>query len=115
MLSGDSNGVRPALIELTSARLKEFIRETEAIFWVFGFPLLLTLLLGFAFREKAPDRTPVGIVSGTAADGRRPSRRHHRTRRTGARAGRPLHRLPRPRSPRHEPDGDGDVGHGLHD
>ena len=70
MLSGDSNGVRPALIELTSARLKEFIRETEAIFWVFGFPLLLTLLLGFAFREKPPDRIPVGIVSGPAANAR---------------------------------------------
>lgn len=70
MLSGDSNGVRPALVELTSARLKEFIRETEAIFWVFGFPLLLTLLLGFAFREKPPDRIPVGIVSGPAADAR---------------------------------------------
>src|SRR5512132_3160236 len=67
MLSADQNGVRPALIELTSARLKEFIRETEALFWVFGFPLLLTLLLGFAFREKPPDRIPVGVVSGPAA------------------------------------------------
>jgi len=67
MLSADPNGVRPALIELTGARLKEFIREPEAIFWVFGFPLLLTLLLGFAFREKPPDRIPVGIVSGSMA------------------------------------------------
>ena len=70
MLSADPNGVRPALIELTSARLKEFIREPEAIFWVFGFPLLLTLLLGFAFREKPPDRIPVGIVSGSMANAR---------------------------------------------
>jgi ABC-2 type transport system permease protein len=67
MLSADRNGVRPALIELTSARMKEFIRETEAIFWVFGFPLLLTLGLGFAFREKPPDRIPVGVVSGPRA------------------------------------------------
>jgi ABC-2 type transport system permease protein len=70
MLNADSNGVRPALIELTSARLKEFVRETEAIFWVFGFPLLLTLLLGFAFRGKPPDRIPVGIVSGPMANAR---------------------------------------------
>ncbi len=67
MLSADEAGVRPALIELTIARLKEFVRETEALFWVFGFPLLLTLLLGFAFREKPPDRIPVGIVSGPSA------------------------------------------------
>jgi ABC-2 type transport system permease protein len=70
MLSADQNGVRPALVELTSARLKEFLRETEAIFWVFGFPLLLTLLLGFAFREKPPDRIPVGVVNGPLAQAR---------------------------------------------
>ena len=70
MLSTDETGVRPALIELTIARLKEFVRESEALFWVFGFPLLLTLLLGFAFREKPPDRIPVGIVSGPFAEWR---------------------------------------------
>ncbi len=70
MLSANGDGIRPALIELTSARLKEFIRETEAIFWVFGFPLLLTLGLGFAFREKPPDKIPVGVVSGPAAASR---------------------------------------------
>ena len=62
-----SDQVRPAIVELTSARTKEFLRETEAIFWVFGFPLLLALALGFAFREKAPDRIPVGVVAGPAA------------------------------------------------
>jgi ABC-2 type transport system permease protein len=70
MLSANGDGVRPALIELTSARLKEFIRETEAVFWVFGFPLLLTLGLGFAFREKPPDRIPIGVISGPAAEAR---------------------------------------------
>ena len=70
MLSTDETGVRPALIELTIARLKEFVRETEALFWVFGFPLLLTVLLGFAFREKPPDRIPVGIVIGPSAEWR---------------------------------------------
>ncbi|MGZ8853358.1 MAG: ABC transporter permease, partial [Thermoanaerobaculia bacterium] len=70
MLSRDETGIRPALFELTIARLKEFVRESEALFWVFGFPLLLTLLLGFAFREKPPDRIPVGIVSGPSAQWR---------------------------------------------
>src|SRR5438876_2412881 len=67
MLSANGDGVRPALVELTSARMKEFVRETEALFWVFGFPLILTLLLGFAFREKPPDRIPIGIVRGPSA------------------------------------------------
>jgi ABC-2 type transport system permease protein len=49
-------------MELTIFRLKEFIREPDAVFWVFVFPLLLTVALGLAFREKPPDRIPVGVV-----------------------------------------------------
>lgn len=56
--------VRSALFELTSARTKEFIRQPEAVFWVFAFPILLALALGFAFREKPPETIPVGIVAG---------------------------------------------------
>lgn len=63
-------GVRHPLLELTTIRIKEFIRETEAVFWVFMFPILLTVALGFAFREKAPDRIPVGVVNGPAAQAR---------------------------------------------
>ena len=57
--------VRPAIVELTSIRTKEFIRETEAVFWVFGFPILLALALGFAFRDKAPDKVPVAVLDQT--------------------------------------------------
>jgi ABC-2 type transport system permease protein len=62
-----STPVRHPLIELTSVRTKEFVRETEAIFWVFGFPLLLALALGFAFRSKPPDKIPIGVIEGPAA------------------------------------------------
>ncbi|HYM62741.1 MAG TPA: ABC transporter permease [Thermoanaerobaculia bacterium] len=62
--------VRPALVELTIVRTKEFIRETEAVFWVFAFPLALAVALGFAFREKAPDRVPIGIEAGPHAQER---------------------------------------------
>jgi ABC transporter DrrB family efflux protein len=60
---------RPSpLLQLTLARFREFVREPEAVFWVFAFPLLLAVALGLAFRDKAPDRIPIGIVSGTGAD-----------------------------------------------
>ena len=62
--------IRPPIIELALARTKEFLREKEAMFWVFGFPLILALALGFAFREKPPDRIPVGIVAGPNAQQR---------------------------------------------
>src|SRR5689334_21633120 len=58
---------RSPLFELTVFRLKEFTREPDVVFWVFAFPLLLTLALGFAFREKPPDRIPVGVSEGPFA------------------------------------------------
>ena len=62
--------LRPPIVELVVVRTKEFLRETEAIFWVFGFPLLLALALGFAFRAKPPDKIPIGIVAGPHAQER---------------------------------------------
>ncbi len=58
------------LVEMTLLRLKEFLREPDAVFWVFVFPLLLTVALGFAFREKPPERIPIGIVDGPHAQAR---------------------------------------------
>ena len=49
------------LIELTFTRVREFVREKEAVFWVFIFPVLMTFALGIAFRNTAPDKTPVAI------------------------------------------------------
>jgi ABC transporter DrrB family efflux protein len=57
----------PPLGELTLARLREFLREPEALFWVFAFPVLLALALGLAFRGKSPDRIPVGVAEGPGA------------------------------------------------
>lgn len=56
-------------VQLTLARLREFIREPEAIFWVYGFPLLMTLVLGIAFREKKQDEAHiVDIEEGPHAE-----------------------------------------------
>jgi ABC-2 type transport system permease protein len=49
------------LLELTRIRLLAFFREPGAVFWVFVFPILMGLALGFAFREKPPEKIPVGI------------------------------------------------------
>jgi ABC-2 type transport system permease protein len=49
------------LVELTTTRVREFLREKEAVFWVFIFPVLMTFALGIAFRNTAPDKTPVAI------------------------------------------------------
>jgi ABC-2 type transport system permease protein len=54
---------RHPLLELTRARILEFIREPEAIFWVFVFPVLLALALGIAFRSRPADEVPVAVVA----------------------------------------------------
>lgn len=56
------------LFQLVKARLVEFIREPEAIFWVYGFPILMSLALGFAFREKAIEQTSVDLVRSPQAE-----------------------------------------------
>ena len=56
---------------LLTARLLELKREPEVIFWVFGFPILLALGLGIAFRNKPADVTPVAIVAGSGAQNAR--------------------------------------------
>ncbi len=53
---------RPPLYALTRARVLEFIREPEAVFWVFAFPVIMAVVLGFAFRDHAPDKVPVGLA-----------------------------------------------------
>lgn len=51
------------LVELTLARVREFLREPEAVFWVFVFPVLLALALGIAFRNTAPEKSRIAIES----------------------------------------------------
>ena len=49
-------------------RLLELKREPELIFWVFGFPLLLSLGLGIAFRNKPADQNSVAVIAGQNAE-----------------------------------------------
>ena len=51
-------------LHVLDVRMKELRREPEVVFWVFGFPILLALGLGIAFRNKPADVIPVAIVSG---------------------------------------------------
>src|SRR5277367_293687 len=56
-----------AYLYLLWVRLLELKREPEIIFWVFGFPLLLSLGLGIAFRNKPVDQHAVAVIAGQNA------------------------------------------------
>lgn len=51
------------LVQLTLVRFREFIREPEALFWVFVFPILLAAGLGIAFRNRPPDVLRIATVT----------------------------------------------------
>ena len=59
----DRGFMRSSIVQLTLVRFREFLREPEAIFWTFVFPILLAAGLGLAFRQRGPDRLQVGVVA----------------------------------------------------
>ncbi len=52
-----------SLFQLTSMRFRLFLREPEAIFWTFIFPILLAVGLGIAFRNRPADVLQVGATT----------------------------------------------------
>jgi ABC-type multidrug transport system permease subunit len=58
-----------SIAQLTLVRFKEFIRQPEAVFWTFVFPILLAIGLGLAFRSRAPDQARVAVVARPDASG----------------------------------------------
>jgi ABC-type multidrug transport system permease subunit len=54
-----------SLVQLTLVRFREFIRQPEAVFWTFVFPILLAVGLGLAFRSRPPARQHVAIVKSS--------------------------------------------------
>jgi ABC-type multidrug transport system permease subunit len=55
-------------MELTLARLRMFFREPGAVFWTFGFPILMSLALGIAFRNRPPEAVHVAVEAGEGAE-----------------------------------------------
>ena len=57
-----------ALVQLTLVRIREFIREPEALFWTLLFPILLAAGLGIAFRNRPTEVLKIAVVTPQLAD-----------------------------------------------
>jgi len=57
-----------ALVQLTLMRMREFIREPEALFWSMIFPIALAAGLGIAFRNRPPEVIKVAAVTPRLAE-----------------------------------------------
>jgi ABC-type multidrug transport system permease subunit len=55
------------LRELYWSRLREFYRQPARIFWVYGFPTVLAVGLGLAFRSRPPESIQVDLVRNAAS------------------------------------------------
>ena len=55
------------VVQLTLMRLRELSREPGTLFWVFGFPVLISIALGLAFRNTGPEPVAVGVLPGVPA------------------------------------------------
>lgn len=63
--------VRSGLAELSISRLLLFVREPSAVFWTFGFPIILAVALGIAFRNRPPEAVRVAVEDGASAEAMR--------------------------------------------
>lgn len=67
MSSVDRGGAHHPLVELTLARLREFVREPEALFWTFIFPIVMSIVMAMAFPSRGAQPVPIGIAEGAGA------------------------------------------------
>jgi ABC-2 type transport system permease protein len=56
------------LLNLTLARVREFLREPEAVFWGYVFPLFLVVALGVAFRNRPVSSFRIAVEDGDQAE-----------------------------------------------
>jgi ABC-2 type transport system permease protein len=61
-------GTYPPILELTLARLREFVREPEALFWTFFFPIVMSVAMAIAFPAGGAQTVRVGIAAGPGSD-----------------------------------------------
>ncbi|HJQ18776.1 MAG TPA: ABC transporter permease [Gemmatimonadaceae bacterium] len=59
--------MRDSLRQLVLTRFREFGREPEAVFWSLAFPILLTVGLGIAFRNRPAEVVHVAVIGDSAA------------------------------------------------
>ena len=59
---------RHPLVQLVLFRIREFIREPEAVFWALFFPILLSVGLGVAFRNRPAEVLAVATPSASIAE-----------------------------------------------
>lgn len=56
------------VLAIALARLREFTRRPESVFWVYFFPVLMVVVLGVAFRNRPAESFDVDVLDGPMAE-----------------------------------------------
>lgn len=56
------------LREIVRTTFSEFLRTPEALFWTYGFPLVMAIVLGLSFQAKEKPPVHVGIAAGSEVE-----------------------------------------------
>lgn len=56
------------IVQITLTRLREFARHRTNIFWVYGFPVLMSIALGIAFQDRPEETFRVDVQAGPGAE-----------------------------------------------
>jgi ABC-type multidrug transport system permease subunit len=59
---------RSPLTQIMLTRLREFFRNWAAVFWVYGFPIIMVVALGIAFRQKPVEYVTLDICEAPSAE-----------------------------------------------
>ncbi len=55
------------LFQLYLVRFRDFYRQPARVFWVYGFPTIMAIALGFAFQNRLPAPIEVDLMKKSGA------------------------------------------------
>jgi ABC-2 type transport system permease protein len=83
------------LFQLYLVRLRDFYRQPARVFWVYGFPTIMAVALGFAFQNRPPAPIEVDLVNKSgAAEVKAAVHAHNAALESAKRAGNPRLNVP---------------------
>ncbi len=53
-----------SIVAMVRAHMRAAYREPGGLFWTYGFPMILSLVLGLAFRSRAPEPARIDVLEG---------------------------------------------------
>ncbi len=83
------------LFQLYLVRLRDFYRQPARVFWVYGFPTIMAVSLGFAFQNRLPAPIEVDLMNKSGAiEVKAAVKTHNASLESGSRAGAPRLNVP---------------------